>query len=60
MILGMNALGLEIGKNIVLSGVKKLILSDYKNIENRDLLGNFYANKKDLGKNRAEVVLKKL
>lgn len=59
-IIGMNNLGLEIAKNIVLSGVNTLGLYDWKSILETDLLGNFYATNEDIGKNRAEVVKRKL
>lgn len=39
LLIGMGALGLEIAKNIVLSGIQKLILSDWKSLEKAELLG---------------------
>ena len=60
VIIGLNVLGLEIAKNIVLSGVNTLTLVDWRNIEQRELLGNFYASPTDVGHNRAEVVKGKI
>lgn len=39
----MNNLGLEISKNIILSGVNKIVLCDFENLNMFDILGNFYA-----------------
>ena len=60
ILFGMNSLGLEIAKNIVLSGVNKIMLCDWENLSQKDLLANFYAGKTDIGKNRAEIVSAKL
>ena len=60
LISGIDSLGLEIAKNLVLSGVKELIIADSKNLEMKEILGNFYADEKQIGQNRAKVVLKKL
>ena len=60
MLVGLNNLGLEIAKNIVLSGVQKLVLCDWERFGLRDQLGNFYASEDDLGKYRCEIVKNKL
>lgn len=60
VIIGLNALGLEIAKNIVLSGVNTLTLVDWKKIKTTDLLGNFYASQADIGQNRALCVKSKI
>lgn len=49
LLIGLNGLGLEVAKNLVLSGLQKLVLADWKNLESRELLENFYATEKDLG-----------
>ena len=59
-ILGLNNLGLEIAKNIVLSGVNTLTLVDWANLRESELMGNFYATAEDVGKNKAEAIKKKL
>ena len=56
----MNNLGLEIAKNIILSGVNKIVLCDFDNLNIYDLLGNFYATENDIGSNRATIVNEKL
>jgi molybdopterin/thiamine biosynthesis adenylyltransferase len=53
----MGAFGIEIVKNIVLSGVKRLTLHDNKNTTNLDLSGQFFLSEDDIGKNRAEASL---
>ena len=57
---GLGALGVEIAKNIVLSGVKKLGLHDSVNTTENDLLGQFFLGEEDIGKNRAQSSLDKL
>lgn len=57
---GLNALGVEIAKNIVLSGVKSLTIIDGKKVDMGDLAGQFYLNEGDIGKNRAQACLSKL
>ena len=53
-------MGVEIAKNIVLSGVKKLSLHDSVNATENDLLGQFFLGEEDIGKNRARNSLDKL
>ena len=60
LIFGANGLGIEIAKNIVLSGCKELVLMDNKNTSYYDLCSQFYLSEKDIGKNRAEACVKKL
>lgn len=60
LISGLKGLGLEIAKNVILSGVKSVTLHDVGSIEISDLSSHFYATEKDVGKNRAEVSLKRL
>lgn len=60
LLVGMNNLGLEIAKNIILSGVNKIVLCDFENLSMFDVLGNFYAQEKDVNKNRACIVSSKL
>lgn len=42
LLLGANALGIEVAKNIVLSGVKALTLQDHQNTSMKDLSGQFF------------------
>ncbi|EDO33332.1 predicted protein [Nematostella vectensis] len=55
LISGLRGLGVEIAKNVVLGGVKSVTLHDTGAVELSDLTSQFFLNKKDVGKNRAEV-----
>lgn len=57
---GIGALGIEIAKNIVLSGVKRFTLHDTETTSFRDLSGQFFLNENDVGKNRAKACLNRL
>ena len=59
-IFGLNALGVEIAKNIILSGVKRFTICDGKKVEYEDLAGQFYLSEDDIGKNRAKACMSKL
>jgi len=52
---GLGGLGAEIAKNLILSGVKKVVLHDTKLCTWKDLSSNFYLDESCLGKNRALV-----
>ena len=60
LISGAGGLGIEIAKNLVLSGCKELVLQDNKLTTYYDLSSQFYLNENDIGKNRAECCIKKL
>ena len=60
LIYGAGGLGVEIAKNLVLSGCKELVLQDNKLTTYYDLSSQFYLNESDIGKNRAESCIKKL
>ncbi len=45
-------LGVEVAKNLILSGVGSVRLADDGCAGPEDLSGNFYLSKEDLGKNR--------
>ena len=60
LIFGMRGLGIEISKNIVLAGPKKVTIFDQNVITMKDLGANFYLNEEDIGKRRDEISLKKL
>ncbi|XP_078399311.1 ubiquitin-like modifier-activating enzyme 1 [Cetorhinus maximus] len=55
LISGMQGLGVEIAKNIVLGGVKSVTVHDEGNAEWNDLSSQFYLTEDDIGKNRAEA-----
>ena len=51
---GLGALGVEIAKNVVLSGVKRFTIHDAKTVTHDDLSGQFFVSEIDIGKNRAQ------
>ncbi len=51
----MNALGVEIAKNIVLSGVNRLVIFDRELVTAQDLSGQFFLSESDIGKSRAQA-----
>jgi len=55
LISGLNGLGVEIAKNVVLGGVKSVTLHDTNNATMSDLSSQFFLRKEDIGKNRAEI-----
>jgi molybdopterin/thiamine biosynthesis adenylyltransferase len=60
LISGLDGLGVEIAKNITLSGVKRLTLHDKHCTSYEDLSSQFFLTQDDIGKNRAECCLNKL
>ena len=60
LVYGAGGLGIEIAKNLVLSGCKELVLQDNKLTTYYDLSSQFYLGENDIGKNRAESCIKKL
>ena len=57
---GLGGAGIEIAKNIVLAGCKEISINDTAITTEIDMSDNFFIQKEDLGKNRAEVCKKKL
>lgn len=57
LICGINGLGAEVAKNIILSGVKSVTLLDHKNVSESDFCSQFLAPNSSLGSNRAEASL---
>ncbi|XP_076893959.1 ubiquitin-activating enzyme E1 2-like isoform X1 [Bidens hawaiensis] len=60
LISGMQGLGAEIAKNLILAGVKSVTLHDEGLVELWDLSSNFIFSEKDVGKNRALASVQKL
>lgn len=60
LISGAKGLGVEVAKNVILGGVKSVVIHDEENVEIRDLSSQFYLSEKDVGKNRATVSLPSL
>ncbi|GMH12787.1 hypothetical protein Nepgr_014628 [Nepenthes gracilis] len=60
LISGMQGLGVEIAKNLVLAGVKSVTLHDEGTVELWDLSSNFVFSQSDVGKNRALACVQEL
>jgi ubiquitin-activating enzyme E1 len=60
LIIGLNGLGVEIAKNIILAGVKSVTLHDDTKTTYLDLASQFYLSESDIGHSRAERSVQKL
>lgn len=61
LIINVNALGVEVAKNLILSGIKRLdVLAVDETITNIHLDSNMYVTSEDVGKQLAEVVVPRL
>ncbi|KAH7816151.1 putative Ubiquitin-like modifier-activating enzyme 1 C (Uba1C) [Monocercomonoides exilis] len=60
IISGMNGTGVEIAKNVILSGVRVVAIHDTSLTQLTDLSSQFYLSESDVGKNRAQCCLHKL
>ena len=60
LIYGINGLGVEIAKNIILAGPEKVTIFDKKIIQLEDLESNFCLSKEDIGFRRDEKCILKL
>ena len=60
LIYRIGGLGIEIAKNIILSGPKKVSIFDDKKIKIEDLGSNFYIDKSDIGARKDKICLSKL
>ncbi|XP_011003623.1 PREDICTED: ubiquitin-activating enzyme E1 1-like isoform X1 [Populus euphratica] len=60
LVSGMQGLGAEIAKNLILAGVKSVTLHDEEKVELWDLSSNFVFSENDVGKNRALASVQKL
>ena len=60
LIIGLRGLGVEIAKNIIVSGPKKVTIFDPNEVVIEDLGSNFYLSINDIGKRRDESCLTKL
>lgn len=54
LIAGLNGLGAEIAKNIILAGVKSVTFLDHRNVTQLDFTSNFFVPRDQLGLNRAD------
>lgn len=60
LIAGMRGLGVEIAKNVILSGVKSVTVQDEGSTEWTDLSSQFFLSEYDVGQNRATCSLPRL
>ncbi|RPD67265.1 ubiquitin activating enzyme [Lentinus tigrinus ALCF2SS1-7] len=60
LIVGVNGLGVEIAKNVVLAGVKSVTIYDPEPVKISDLSSQFFLRAEDVGKSRAEVTVPRL
>lgn len=60
LLVGLNGLGVEAAKNIILAGVKSVTLYDPTLVSFEDLSSHFFLTEFDIGKPRAEVTMPKL
>ena len=60
LICGLKGLGVEVAKNVILSGVKSVTVYDNEECELEDLSSQFYLAESDVGKKRADVTCRKL
>ncbi|OUZ99153.1 Ubiquitin/SUMO-activating enzyme E1 [Macleaya cordata] len=60
LVSGMQGLGAEIAKNLILAGVKSVTLHDEGTVDLWDLSSNFIFSEDDVGKNRAVASVQKL
>jgi len=59
LISGLKGLGIEIAKNVILSGVKSVTLHDQGCVEVSDLGSQFFLTEEDVGQNRATACFQK-
>ncbi len=60
LLVGLDTLGVEVAKNLVLSGCKRFTLYDPKPVSNADLAGQFFLTPEEIGQSRAKACLPKL
>jgi hypothetical protein len=60
MIIGLQPFALEVVKNIVLSGCRKLTIVDDGEVLLEDLAGGFFYQEEDIGKKRIDSILYKI
>lgn len=57
LIAGMNGLGAEIAKNLILAGVKQVVMLDHRRVQDIDATSQFLAPVSSVGENRATASL---
>lgn len=57
LIIGLNGIGLETAKCLILTGIKQITISETDNITYDNIIDNYFASEKDIGKNILDVVV---
>lgn len=60
LVFGLNPMSLEVVKNLVMSGCRKLTICDSKKVSWEDLSGGFFFGEEDVGKLRTDAALHKI
>lgn len=60
LVSGLGGVGVEISKNLILGGIRKVTLHDTRVVTWHDLSSQYYLDNKDRGKNRAQACFHKL
>jgi molybdopterin/thiamine biosynthesis adenylyltransferase len=60
LVFGLGPAALEVVKNLVLSGCRKLTIVDDTNVQWEDLSGGFFFTEGDIGKKRTESIMYKI
>lgn len=60
LIVGLDGLGVEIAKNLILAGVKSVTVYDPEPVQVQDLSSQFFLREDDLGKSRADATVSRL
>jgi molybdopterin/thiamine biosynthesis adenylyltransferase len=60
LVVGLGPFSLEVTKNIVLSGCRRITIYDNKNVSLTDLSGGFFYSEADIGKKRLQSILHKI
>ncbi|XP_015112338.1 SUMO-activating enzyme subunit 1 [Diachasma alloeum] len=55
LLIGLNGFGAEVAKNIILAGIKSIKFLDHRELTVEDSSSQFFADRKDVGKNRAQA-----
>ncbi|XP_011302205.1 SUMO-activating enzyme subunit 1 [Fopius arisanus] len=55
LLIGLNGFGAEVAKNIILAGIKSIKFLDHRDLTPEDFCSQFFADRKDIGKNRAQA-----
>ncbi|MFY7942113.1 MAG: ThiF family adenylyltransferase, partial [Burkholderiaceae bacterium] len=60
LIIGMNGIGAEVAKDLILANMNAITLADTANVVIRDLSSHFYLSEHDVGQNRAAACLERM